>query len=60
MSELDPMAFREALSHFAERWDYSLGKLAESASNTALDLRTAGHGYTQVDDAIAEAFDGDR
>ena len=50
----------DALGHFAERWDHSLEKMAESASNTAVDLHTAGDGYAQVDAAIAEAFDGDR
>lgn len=59
-TETGTQAVAEALSHFAERWDYSLRKLAESASNTAIDLRAAGDGYTQVDDAIAGAFDGDR
>lgn len=59
-TETGTRAVAGALSHFAERWDYSLRKLAESASNTAIDLRTAGDGYTRVDDAIAGAFDGDR
>jgi uncharacterized protein YukE len=59
-TETGTQAVAEALGRFAERWDYSLRKLAESASNTAIDLRTAGDGYVQVDDALAEAFDGDR
>jgi hypothetical protein len=59
-AEAGTKAVAEALSHFADRWDYSLRKLAESASNTAIDLRTVGDGYAQVDDAIAGAFDGDR
>lgn len=46
-----------ALGHFAERWDYCLKKLAEVASNTAIDLRTAGDGYARVDGAVAEGFD---
>ncbi len=49
-------AVADALGHFAERWDHSLEKLAEHASNTAIDLRTAGDGYTQVDGAIAGGF----
>jgi hypothetical protein len=50
----------EALGHFEERWDYSLQELSESAATTAIDLRTAGDGYAQVEDAIADGFDGDR
>jgi uncharacterized protein YukE len=49
-----------ALGHFAERWDYSLERMAELASNTAVDLRTAGDGYAQVDGALAEGFHGER
>jgi len=49
-------AVADALGQFAERWDYSLEKLAEQASNTAIDLRTAGDGYTQVDGAVADGF----
>jgi carboxyl-terminal processing protease len=37
--------------------DYSLRKLAESASNTAIDLCTAGDGYTRVDGAIAHTLE---
>jgi uncharacterized protein YukE len=46
----------DALAAFAERWDRSLAKLAEAASNTAIDLRTAADGYNQVDGAVADGF----
>ena len=49
-----------ALGHFAERWDYSLEKMAEAARNTAVDLRTAGDGYARVDGALAEGFGAGR
>jgi uncharacterized protein YukE len=55
-AEAGAASVADALAGFADRWDRSLAKLAEVASTTAVDLRTAADGYTQVDAAVADGF----
>jgi hypothetical protein len=55
-AEAGAASVADALAGFVERWDRSLAMLAEVASTTAVDLRTAADGYTLVDGAVADGF----
>jgi hypothetical protein len=45
----------QALGHFADQWDYALGKISEHAANVAGNLKGAGEAYARSDQEIAKA-----
>ncbi len=47
-----------AVHHFAEKWEYSVKKIKETAEKTAEKVTAAADGYEQVDGAVADAAAG--
>jgi uncharacterized protein YukE len=45
-----------ALHRFADQWEYGMERMVESVKWTANALRTAGQGYTSVEDRIGSAL----
>ena len=45
-----------ALHHFADEWEFGMGRMVESVKFTAHALQTAGHGYEEVESGVIGAL----
>ena len=54
----DPRGLTEALHHFADEWEYSLGKIAEHAKGIEDMLDRSAEAYDTTDEQIAVAASG--
>jgi hypothetical protein len=47
----------DALRHFADEWEFGMGRMVESVKFTARALRTAGEGYAEVESKVLRALE---
>jgi hypothetical protein len=47
----------DALHHFADEWEFGMGRMVESVRFTARALWTAGEAYAEVDSAVRRVLE---
>jgi hypothetical protein len=55
-SDIGASNVTRALHHFADEWDYGMGRMVESVRFTAEALRVAGQQYTETESTLAETM----
>jgi uncharacterized protein YukE len=48
----------DAVNHFSDKWDYSMGKIADAAGTAGENLKNAAQGYQNADNSLSQSSGG--